>query len=330
MRRLALALCLAATAATMGSGLARADSIGDVRTGNAAFGDGRYEAAVEAFTRAILAGDLPPEALAITFNNRGVAYSELGDFDRAISDCTQSLALTPGDPTATKNLRIAYLRRAAAAARLGERESALADYDRAIELDPAHPLAYLRRGQLRLDQGDREAAVADLTRARDLDPANADILAVLADAQRDTPSPTAALAATEPEPEPVPEPAPPVADEPPAPDPAEDAYAIDSPGGGTAATRPPAAPPPAATAVQPGAGPATTGPGRAHRVLADVNVRQGPSNGQPRIGSLAQGSTVLVVGEQLGWLQVRLVGGGTGYVYRRWLEPAGDAGAAPP
>ena len=89
--------------------------------------------------RAILAGDLDPEALAITFNNRGVAYSELGDFDRAISDYGQALALTPGDATAIQNLRIAHIRRAAAAARLGERDAALADYDRAIELDPDPP-----------------------------------------------------------------------------------------------------------------------------------------------------------------------------------------------
>ena len=148
----------------------RADSVGDVRTGNAAFGDGRYEAAVEAFTRAILAGDLPPEALAIAFNNRGVAYSELGDFDRAIGDCNQALALSPGDATAIRNLRIAYQRRAAAAARLGDRTAAQADYGRAIELEPTHPLAYLRRGQLALERGDRAAAIADLTKARDLDP----------------------------------------------------------------------------------------------------------------------------------------------------------------
>ena len=101
MSRLVAGLLLAGTLAT---GAAHADSLGDVRTGNAAFGDGRYEAAVEAFTRAILAGDLDHEALAITLNNRGVAYSELGDYDRAIADYQQGLALVPGDPTATRNL----------------------------------------------------------------------------------------------------------------------------------------------------------------------------------------------------------------------------------
>ncbi|MGD9510232.1 MAG: tetratricopeptide repeat protein, partial [Geminicoccaceae bacterium] len=163
---------------------ARADSLGDVRTGNAAFGDGRYEAAVDAFSRAILAGDLNHEALAITFNNRGVAYSELGDYDRAVSDYGQALALVPGDATAIRNLRIAYIRRAAASARLGDRDAAVADYDRAIELEPNHPLAYLRRGQLALERGDRAAAVADLTRARDLDPQNTDVAALLAAAER--------------------------------------------------------------------------------------------------------------------------------------------------
>ena len=181
MSRLVAGLLLAGTLAT---GAAHADSLGDVRTGNAAFGDGRYEAAVEAFTRAILAGDLDHEALAITLNNRGVAYSELGDYDRAIADYQQGLALVPGDPTATRNLRIAYTRRAAAAARLGDRAAAFADYDRAIELEPTHPLAYLRRGQLALERGDRAAAIADLTKARDLDPQNADVAALLAGTER--------------------------------------------------------------------------------------------------------------------------------------------------
>ena len=280
----------------LAAGVARADSIGEVHTGNAAFGEGRYEAAIDAFTRAILAGDLGSDALAITFNNRGVAYSELGDYDHAIQDYAQALVLTPGDKTAIKNLRIAHIRRATAEARLGEQDLALADYGKAIELDPSHPLAYMRRGQLQLDRGDAAAAVADLSHAQQLDPGNGDIASLLAAAQRAAaPSP--------------PEPArPPVAND----------YSID---------RPPAAVPPAISAaepeIQPEAGPETTvaRDPRRYRVLADVNLRGGPANDAPVIATLAVGAEVEVDGDSLGWLRVRLPDRSVGYVYKRWLEP---------
>lgn len=326
-RTIALAL---AAAGWLAGGAVRADGVGDVRTGNAAFADGRYEAAVEAFTRGILAGDLDPAALAITFNNRGVAYSELGDYDRAIADYGQSLNLAPGDATAIRNLRIAHIRRAAAAARLGDRAAAQADYDRAITLDPTHPLAYLRRGQLALERGDRAAAIADLTKAQELDPENGDIRAQLADAQRlsaAAPAPAEPPSAPAAAPPPVEPPAPPAVAAAPAPEPAAppvpapaDVYdfSIDPPGG-----RPP---PSAATAAAPPATavPAGQGGGTAYRSLQDVNIRQGPGNEYPRVGTLPRGATAVVIGERLGWLQLRLAGGGSGYVYRRWLEPLGS------
>lgn len=321
------------------SAAARADSLGDVRTGNAAFADGRYEAAVDAFSRAILAGDLNHEALAITFNNRGVANSELGDYDRAISDYGQALALVPGDATAIRNLRIAYIRRAAASARLGDRAAAVADYDRAIELEPSHPLAYLRRGQLALERGDRGAAVADLTRARDLDPQNADIAALLAAAERmpaaaagvGSPAASASAAGTgsppaidpplqsvEPAAESPARVAEPAAPSAPAPAEGQD-YSIDPPAGAA----PVAAPDGAGVAA------AVGGPGRPYRVLADVNVRQGPGNDYARVATLPEGSTAMVTGERLGWLEVRLESG-SGWVYGKWLRDLGGAGAARP
>jgi tetratricopeptide (TPR) repeat protein len=322
MRRLAT---LIGITAALSAASVRADSVGDVQLGNVAYNDGRYEAAVEAFTRAILAGDLEPEALAIAFNNRGVAYSELGDFDRAVDDASQALALAPDDTVMIGNLRKAHLRRAAAARELGDREAARADYDRAIAVDPAHPTAYLRRGQLALEVGDREAAIADLTRGRDLDPTNADAIRLLAETDPVTPADEAGAtvaneAARSPSasPAPGPPPAAPPASAAVAPD-----YSIDPPGGSPAPVPDPA----------PGAGPvaaSTVGAGRAHRAIQDVNVRLGPGNSYPRIGSLAQGATVLVVGERQGWLEVSLVGGGRGYVYRRWLEDVGVAGAGAP
>jgi tetratricopeptide (TPR) repeat protein len=332
IRGLAFALAVAVTAA---AAPVRADGVGDVRTGNAAFGDGRYEAAVEAFTRAILAGDLDPASLAVTFNNRGVAYSELGDYDRAIADYGQALTLAPGDATSIRNLRIAHVRRAAAAARLGDRTAAQADYDRAIALEPDHPLAYLRRGQLALERGDRDAAIADLTKAKELDPGNADIAAQLADAERQPPA-AAAPPASPPEPPaaaapPAPPPPPVIAAPAPslAPEagpanattaaPAADDYSIDPPGG-----RP--ARPVVSTVIAPAAG----GTGQLYRSLQDVNVRQGPGNDEPRIATLGRGATVRVLSERLGWLELQMADGRRGYVYRRWLEPVAAGNPAPP
>ncbi len=326
MRRLAVAAGLVLFAAL---GSVRADGIGDVRTGNAAFGDGRYEAAVEAFTRAILAGDLDPASLAVTFNNRGVAYSELGDYDRAIADYGEALSLAPGDTTSIRNLRIAHIRRAAAAARLGDRTAAQADYDRAIALEPSHPLAYLRRGQLALERGDRAAAIADLTKAQELDPGNADIAAQLADAQQQptaVPAPPAepasSAAAPPPEEPPTPEAAPAATT---AAAPAPDAYAIDPPGG-----RP--ARPDSSTAIAPAAGGIAQsggGEGRPYRSVQDVNIRQGPGNEYPPIGILGRGATVRVTGERLGWLELRTADGVRGYVYQKWLQPLDASGSTP-
>ena len=153
----------------------------------------------------------------------------------------------------------------------------------------------MRRGQLELDRGDNAAAIADLTRAQQLDPANKDIAALLEDARR---APTAAVA--------------------------EPASAGAAATGGdrrpravagchTAGRRerlfdrsaPAVQPPQAAwpTCGRDRDGRAGGGAGSrsrssfwpAYRVMADVNLRQGPGNEYPKIGALAQGTTVAVV-----------------------------------
>ena len=69
---------------------------------------------------------------------------------------------------------------------------------------------------------------------------------------------------------------------------------------------------------------AEAGAGKPYRVLADVNVRQGPGNDFPRGGSLARGTKVRVIGEHKGWLQIRLSHGTDGFVYKKWLEAEGS------
>ncbi|HET6468206.1 MAG TPA: tetratricopeptide repeat protein, partial [Geminicoccaceae bacterium] len=162
---------------------AQADPMEDLRAGNTAFKEGRYEEAVQAYTKSIISGQLGAEALAVTFNNRGVAYGELGDFDRAILDYNEALALKQDDATAIRNLRVGLVRRGVAQANMGEVERALADYDKAIELDPSHFLAYLRRGQLRLERGEMQAAIQDLEQVEALDPYNQQAKELLAQAR---------------------------------------------------------------------------------------------------------------------------------------------------
>ena len=75
--------------------------------------------------------------------------------------------------------------------------------------------------------------------------------------------------------------------------------------------------------VEPAAGPQSlqTIPAGRYRVIADVNVRQGPSNDSPRVGGLMSGAEVEVDADSLGWLRVRLTDGSYGFVYKKWLEP---------
>ena len=199
IRLLLLTLTLAAVLAVP----ARAEPMADLRAGNASFKDGKYDEAVQAYTRAIISGQLGAEALAVTFNNRGVAYGELGDFDRAIIDYNEALGLRPDDPTSIRNLRVGHVKRGVAAANLGESEKAVADFTKAIELDPSHFLAYMRRGQLRSDRGELDLAIADLEKAQNLAPDNAQAVELLTKARQmraggQAPASTAAAAAIEP------------------------------------------------------------------------------------------------------------------------------------
>lgn len=308
--RLRLTALGAALAMLAGVAAVRADTLGELRAGNAAFGEGRFEAAVEAYTRAILAGDLEPGALAVAFNNRGVAYGELDDHDRAIRDYEQALDLRSGDATARRNLRIGHVRRAIAAVALREYDQALADYDRAAGLDPAHAPTFLQRGRLRLTLGEPGPAAADLRRALELDPAGAEARGLLARAEADL-----AAAAASP---------PPAAGDP--------GPAVAGSAPGAAEAIPPEMPDPAAggpdvTAAPQNAGPlppvrVAEGPERRFRVLQPVRMREGPGNEYPQVGFLAGDAVVAVVGESRSWLLVRLPDGRRGFVYERFLEPA--------
>ncbi|MCB2053901.1 MAG: SH3 domain-containing protein [Geminicoccaceae bacterium] len=141
-------------------------ALGEVRDGNQAFKAGLLEQAVAAYTAAITSGEMQAEALAITYNNRGVALAELNEIDRAIADYHKALELLPQDATTLKNLRVAHVKRGIRRASEGALDAAMADYDAAIDAEPEHPTAYLRRAELHVTLGQAADALADFEAAR--------------------------------------------------------------------------------------------------------------------------------------------------------------------
>lgn len=73
------------------------------------------------------------------FNQRGVAYMELGGYAQAIDDLSNAIRLDSGIPRF-------YYNRANAYSAIGDYRSAIDDYSRAISLKPDYALAYFNRG----------------------------------------------------------------------------------------------------------------------------------------------------------------------------------------
>lgn len=84
-----------------------------------------------------------------------------------IRGCTEYIAQ---GQTTDQNLSVAYLNRAIARSMTNQHEEAFADFARAMELDPANPLAPYNRGNLYLDTGRYDLAIADFTRAIAIEP----------------------------------------------------------------------------------------------------------------------------------------------------------------
>ena len=104
--------------------------------------------------------DLDPEDAA-AYNNRGLAYANKGDLERAIADYDQAIALDPEDAYAYNNRGVAYFL-------IGNHDQALADLGKAIEIDSGFASAYYLRGLVHGEIGERERAISDLEKSIEL------------------------------------------------------------------------------------------------------------------------------------------------------------------
>ena len=73
------------------------------------------------------------------YNNRGVAYDDKGEFDRAVADYNKAIDLNPDYVDAYNNRGGAYHDK-------GEFDRAVADYNKAIDLKSDYAQAYNNRG----------------------------------------------------------------------------------------------------------------------------------------------------------------------------------------
>ncbi len=97
------------------------------------------------------------------FNNRGTAYGSKGEYDRAIADYDQAIALNPKLVEPYNNRGNAYNAK-------GEYDRAIADFDQAIALNSRFALAYRNRCSAYSGKGEFDRAIADCDRAIRLDP----------------------------------------------------------------------------------------------------------------------------------------------------------------
>jgi tetratricopeptide (TPR) repeat protein len=108
-----------------------------------------------------------PNRVPTAYNNRGMAFEDLGMFDRAVADFTAAIELDPSDPRH-------YVNRGRVLGNLGRHEAAIADASKAIALNPAYAEAYTNRGLEYLETGRFDRALEDFTAAVRSKPSYAD------------------------------------------------------------------------------------------------------------------------------------------------------------
>lgn len=97
----------------------------------------------------------------IAYNNRGVDYDELEQYQNAIKDYNEAIRLIPNYQEAYNNRGITY-------GKLSKYHLAINDFNKVIDLNPDHVKAYNNRGLVYFIEGDKEFGCRDAQKACEL------------------------------------------------------------------------------------------------------------------------------------------------------------------
>jgi tetratricopeptide (TPR) repeat protein len=120
---------------------------------------------MEAYQRTILQlGSLTPtKAHTHAINNMGVAYSEIGEFEKGMACFSKSIEVDSKNSVAMVNRAEVYIK-------LGKLTEAGRDFSNAIRLDPQNPTLWRSRAYYYKNQGELQYALADFREALTIDP----------------------------------------------------------------------------------------------------------------------------------------------------------------
>lgn len=123
---------------------------------------GEYDKAVENYNSAIVYAlndrRVDTGGLAQIYQNRGVAYQDHGNNDRALLDFNECIELVPDNPAFLENRGLVYVEKELF-------DVAFLDFDKAVELDKKNARAYVNRAYAARRMEDFEQAVRDYSQA---------------------------------------------------------------------------------------------------------------------------------------------------------------------
>lgn len=134
-----------------------------ITSGNEWEDKGDYDRAIADYNKAIMAGELSAEELAISYYSRAGAWWYKGDSDKAIADYNEAIHINP-------KFAYAYYGRGIMWHIKGDYDRAIADYNETIRLEPQYAPAYDTRGITQFNKGEFSSAVSDLAQSQQLKP----------------------------------------------------------------------------------------------------------------------------------------------------------------